>query len=71
MKATRIEAPVGAEPDGVLASNEPIKPSPPSRRSRILRFFGLHHAQEPIMCVNIHFLCGLSSRCAAQSQRHQ
>lgn len=59
-KPTQIQAPVCA---GTDTSIEPIKPSPPSRRSRILRFFGLH--REPFMCVSILCLCGLGSRCVA------
>jgi len=61
-KATRTGAPVSAGTDAVPASMEPVKPNPPSLRSRILRFFGLHHAQGPAKCVPIDLLCGLSSR---------
>lgn len=59
-KPTQTAASVSAGTDTVLAPMVPVKPNPPSsRRSRILRFFGLHHA--PAMCVPIHFLPELSS----------
>lgn len=57
-KTAQNGALVSAGTDAALASMEPVKPNPLSRRSRILRFFGLHHAQEPAMCVPIHFFAG-------------